>query len=115
MYWNKWGVYILSYSEKKEVLETILSQANGRVPIYAGVCCISTKETINQSLIAKFIGADVLSIIVPWFAADSKEELYSHYKEISKKIDLPIVLYNIPSIITNKIEVNALKKTLQNR
>ena len=41
--------YILSGEEKKLVLETVVEQANGRVPVYAGTGCVSTRETIRQS------------------------------------------------------------------
>ena len=57
--------YILNAQEKKLVLETVIDQVNGRVPVYAGTGCISTKETIEQSKMAQAAGADVLSIITP--------------------------------------------------
>ena len=63
--------YILSGDEKKLVLETVIDECNGRVPVYAGTGCISTKETIAQSKMAMDAGADVLSIFVPSFAAAS--------------------------------------------
>ena len=43
--------YILTAAEKKLVLETVIEQCNGRVPVYAGTGCISTKETVEQSRI----------------------------------------------------------------
>lgn len=72
--------YILNAKEKQLVLETVIEQCNGRVPVYAGTGCISTKETIEQSKMAQAAGADVLSIITPSFAAASQNELYEHYK-----------------------------------
>ena len=89
--------YILTAEEKKLVLETVIDQVNGRVPVYAGTGCISTKETIAQSKMAKDAGADVLSIITPSFAAASQNELYEHYKAVAEAVDMPIVLYNIPA------------------
>ena len=53
--------YILNAKEKQLVLETVIDQCNGRVPVYAGTGCISTKETIEQSKMAEAAGADVLS------------------------------------------------------
>ena len=67
--------YILNGEEKKLVLETVIEETNGRVPVYAGTGCISTKETIAQSKMAMDMGADVLSIITPSFAAASQNEL----------------------------------------
>ena len=95
--------YILSGEEKKKVLEVVIEETNGRVPVYAGTGCISTRETIQQSKMAMDMGADVLSIITPSFAAASQNELYDHYKAVAKAVDMPIVLYNIPARTGNAI------------
>lgn len=95
--------YILNAKEKQLVLETVIEQCNGRIPVYAGTGCISTKETIEQSKMAKDAGADVLSIITPSFAAASQDELYTHYKAIAEAVDMPIVLYNIPARTGNAL------------
>ncbi len=95
--------YILSAEEKKQILEVVVEETNGRVPIYAGTGCISTKETIEQSKMAEALGADVLSIITPSFAAASQDELYAHYKAVADAVDLPIVLYNIPARTGNTL------------
>lgn len=95
--------YILSAEEKKVVLEAVIDQAAGRVPIYAGTGAISTKETIAQSKMAQKAGADVLSIITPSFAAASQEEIYTHFKTVAEAVDMPIVLYNIPARTGNAI------------
>ena len=67
--------YILSLKEKEEVLETVIDQVKGRVPVYAGTGCISTADTIRMSKRAEELGADVLSIITPSFAVASPKEL----------------------------------------
>ena len=95
--------YILTAEEKRLVLETVIEQCNGRVPVYAGTGCVSTKETVEQSLMAQSAGADVLSIITPSFAAASQEELYVHYKTVAAAVDMPIVLYNIPARTGNAL------------
>ena len=95
--------YILSTQEKEEILEATIDQVKGRVPVYAGTGCISTRDTIYLSRRAQELGADVLSIITPSFAAASQKELYDHYCEVAKHVDLPIVLYNIPPRTGNKL------------
>ena len=89
--------YALSLEEKIRVIEVVVDEVKGRVPVYAGTGCISTKDTIELSKKAKEIGADVLSIVTPWYAAASQDEIYSHFKEVAEAVDLPIVLYNIPA------------------
>ncbi|NCB33065.1 MAG: dihydrodipicolinate synthase family protein, partial [Erysipelotrichia bacterium] len=96
--------YVLSGEEKKTVLKTTIESVHGRVPVYAGTGCISTKETIQQSLMAKKVGADVISVITPSFAKASQEDLYRHYAAIAKAVDLPILLYNIPARTGNALE-----------
>ncbi|MBR1812463.1 MAG: dihydrodipicolinate synthase family protein [Lachnospiraceae bacterium] len=95
--------YILSEHEKYEVLEVMIDQVKGRVPVYAGTGCISTRDTIRQSVQAEKMGADVLSIITPSFAAASQKELYDHYVEVAKHVNIPIILYNIPPRTGNKL------------
>lgn len=68
--------YILSLKEKEAILETVIDQVKGRVPVYAGTGCISTADTIYMSRRAEELGADVLSIITPSFALASQKELY---------------------------------------
>lgn len=96
--------YILNGGEKKLVLKTVIEQAGGRVPVYAGTGCISTKETIEQSKMAADLGADVLSIITPSFAKASQAELKAHYEAVAAAVDMPIVLYNIPMRTGNALE-----------
>ncbi|HWT75107.1 MAG TPA: 4-hydroxy-tetrahydrodipicolinate synthase [Mobilitalea sp.] len=88
--------YILSEAEKELILSVVIEENAGRLPIYAGTGCVSTKDTIRMSKMAKRLGADVLSIITPYFAKASQEELYEHYEAVANAVDLPIVLYNIP-------------------
>lgn len=95
--------YILTAEEKKLVVETVVDQTNGRVPVYAGTGTLSTKETIEQSKMAQAAGADILSIITPSFAAASQDELYTHYKAVAEAVDMPIVLYNIPARTGNAL------------
>jgi 4-hydroxy-tetrahydrodipicolinate synthase len=89
--------YILTEDEKERVLETTIEHVDRRVPVYAGTGCTGTRETIRLSRRAKDMGADILSIVCPYFAAASQDEIYEHYKAIAQAVDLPIVVYNIPA------------------
>ena len=89
--------YILDADEKIRVMEIFVDEVKGRVPVYAGTGCISTKDTIALSKRAQEIGVDVLSVISPYFAALNQDELYSHYAALAESVDTPIVLYNIPA------------------
>ena len=102
--------YILSMKEKEEVLEAVIDQTAGRVPVYAGSGCISTRDTIEMSKRAEALGADVLSIITPSFAAASQHELYEHYVAVAKEVNIPIVLYTIPPRTGNKLLPETVEK-----
>ncbi len=101
--------YILGMKEKEEILETVIDQVKGRVPVYAGTGCISTADTIKMSRKAQELGADVLSIITPSFALASQKELYDHYVAVAKHVDIPIILYNIPPRTGNKLLPETVK------
>lgn len=95
--------YILTPKEKEEILAVTIDQVGGRVPVYAGTGMTSTAETVKMSKLAEKMGADVLSIITPWFAKASQKELYDHYCEVAKNVDIPIILYNIPARTGNAL------------
>jgi 4-hydroxy-tetrahydrodipicolinate synthase len=105
--------YILSMKEKEEILEATIDQVKGRIPVYAGTGCISTSDTVYMSKRAEELGADVLSIITPSFALASQKELYNHYCEVAKHVNIPIVLYNIPARTGNKLLPETVKKLAQ--
>ena len=88
--------YALTPAEKERILSVVVEEANHRVPVYAGSGCITTKETIETSRKALELGADVLSIVTPYYAAASQDELYAHYMDVAAAVDMPIVMYNIP-------------------
>ena len=67
--------YALSFDEKLAIIETCVDQVKGRVPVYAGTGCITTRETIELSKRAADLGADILSIITPSFAVASQKEM----------------------------------------
>lgn len=95
--------YILSMAEKEAILETVIDQVHGRVPVYAGTGCISTADTVRMSRRAEELGADVLSVITPSFALASQKELYDHYVAVAKAVNIPIILYNIPPRTGNRL------------
>lgn len=103
--------YILNGREKELILKIVVEHVKGKVPVYAGSGCISTKETIEQSKMAEVCGADILSIITPSFAAASQEEIYVHYKTVAEAVpNMPIVLYNIPARTGNAIAPATVKR-----
>ena len=88
--------YALEKEEKKKIMEIVLDQVKGKVPVYAGTGAITTRETITLTKMAQDIGVDAASIITPFFISPTQDELYEHYLAIAKSTSLPILLYNNP-------------------
>lgn len=105
--------YILDNREKEKVLSVVIEETKGRVPVYAGTGCISTRDTIYMSKMAEAMGADILSIITPSFAVASQDELYQHYREVAGAVRLPVVLYNIPARTGNALKPETVEKLSQ--
>ena len=104
--------FILNGEEKKRILKKTVETVNHRVLVMAGTGCVSTKETIQQSLDAKALGADVLSIITPSFAKATQEDLYQHYKAVAEAVGMPILLYNIPVRTGNNLDPSTVERLL---
>lgn len=89
--------YAFEEEEKKRIISVTAEQAGGRIPVYAGTGCITTKGTISLTRYAKEAGADAVSVITPYFAGISQEGLYRHYMAVAEASELPVILYNIPA------------------
>lgn len=89
--------YAMDFNEKVQVIKTVVEQAAGRIPVYAGTGCITTKETIRLTKKAEELGADCASIICPYFAASTQNGLYEHFSSIAKSVDIRILIYNMPA------------------
>ena len=98
----------LSHEEHKRVVEITINAVAGRVPVIAGTGSNSTWEAMDLTSHAKEVGADGALIVVPYYNKPTQKGLYMHYKEIAENIDIPIIVYNVPS----RTGVNLLPETL---
>jgi 4-hydroxy-tetrahydrodipicolinate synthase len=87
----------LSHAEHQRVVELTIATVKGRVPVLAGTGSNSTTETIELTRHAKEAGADGALVITPYYNKPSQEGLYQHFKTVAEAVDLPLVLYNVPS------------------
>jgi 4-hydroxy-tetrahydrodipicolinate synthase len=86
----------LSRDERMKVIQTVIDEANGKVPVIAGTGTMSTKETILFTKDAKDLGADAALVVTPFYFKLSNREIYEHYKTLLETVDLPIILYSVP-------------------
>lgn len=87
----------LSYEEHNRVVEIVVDAAKGKVPVLAGTGSNSTWEAIMLTKHAKEVGADGALLVVPYYNKPTQAGLYQHYKRLAEEVDLPQVIYNIPS------------------
>jgi len=83
--------------EQREIIRVAVEHANVRVPIMAGTGANSTREAIDLARFAKEVGADCGLSVVPYYNRPSQDGIYAHFKAIAEAVDLPLVLYNVPS------------------
>ncbi|GLV64425.1 4-hydroxy-tetrahydrodipicolinate synthase [Bacillus mycoides] len=86
----------LSKEERFNMVETVLKEVDGRIPVIVGTAAETTKETIEYTKHAEAHGADCALIINSYYCKPKEEEIYFHFKEISNAVNIPIMLYNNP-------------------
>jgi 4-hydroxy-tetrahydrodipicolinate synthase len=87
----------LSHQEYINLLQQAVKQVAGRIPVIAGAGTNSTQTTLQLAEDAKNAHVDGLLIVTPYYNKPSQEGLFHHYQIVATSIDLPIILYNVPS------------------
>lgn len=87
----------LNFDEHKRVIELTVETVAGRIPVIAGTGANNTAEAIELTESAKSAGADAVLSVVPYYNKPSQEGLFRHYKNITEAVDIPLILYNVPT------------------
>ncbi|MBX3457927.1 MAG: 4-hydroxy-tetrahydrodipicolinate synthase [Candidatus Paracaedibacteraceae bacterium] len=98
---------LLTPSERKIVLETVVASANKRIPIIAGCGAPSTHETKAMMTEAKEIGCDAALVVTPYYVKPTPEGVWQHFKALND-IGLPIVVYNNPGRAVTGLSVDTV-------
>ena len=108
----------LSHEEHKKIIEETIRIADKRVPIIAGTGSNNTLEAVEYTAHAEKSGADAALIVTPYYNKPTQSGLYEHFKTISDKTNIPIIIYNIPGrsivdmTIETMIELSKIKKII---
>jgi len=98
----------LNHEEHDQVIRIAVDACKGKASVLAGTGSNSTQEAIQLSRNAKNAGADGLLQITPYYNKPNQEGLYHHFSSIADAVDLPIILYNVPS----RTSVNMVPETV---
>lgn len=86
----------LSHEEHRRVLSFVMDYVGGRVPVICGAGSNNTQEALGLIQHARRIKADGVLVVTPYYNRPTQEGLYRHYEFLARKVDIPIILYNIP-------------------
>jgi len=106
----------LSHDEHKRVVEIVVDQAKGRVPVIAGAGSNNTIEAIDLAVHAEKAGADAVLVVTPYYNKPTQEGMYQHFKAVNDAIGIPIIIYNIPprSVVDMSVETMTRLYELKN-
>ena len=86
----------VNVEEHCELIRVAVEHINGKIPVIAGTGGNSTREAVELTEFAKQVGADASLQVVPYYNKPTQDGIYAHFKTIAEKIDLPVILYNVP-------------------
>ena len=87
----------VNVAEHLQIIEKTIGFVNGRVPVIAGTGGNSTQEAIELTQSASALGADYALIVTPYYNKPNQEGLFQHFFKIADSVDIPQILYNVPS------------------
>jgi len=100
----------LSHKEHQRIVEICIEVTAGRVPVIAGTGSNSTQEAIMLTRHAKDAGADGALVVTPYYNKPTQEGLFQHFKALNDSVNIPIVIYNIPSRSVIDMSVSTMAK-----
>jgi 4-hydroxy-tetrahydrodipicolinate synthase len=87
----------VSVAEHLQIIEQTIGCVDGRIPVIAGTGANSTQEALELTQTAASLGADFALIVTPYYNKPNQEGLYQHYMKIADSVEIPQILYNVPS------------------
>ena len=100
----------IDFEDHIKLIEFFVKTASGRIPIIAGTGANSTDEALHLTKGAKESGADAALLVSPYYNKPPQEGIYKHHIKIADEIDLPQILYNVPSRTASFIEPETVSK-----
>jgi 4-hydroxy-tetrahydrodipicolinate synthase len=95
--------WALSHDERKRLAEVTVRAVAGRGTVIVGTGCVTVDETVALTRFAEAAGCDGALILPPYFVKLTDDEIFAHYHDVSDRVGLPILLYNIPGNAVNAL------------
>lgn len=100
----------MTLEEKKEVIKFTVDVVNKRIPVIAGTGSNCTSSAISMSKWAESVGVDGLLVITPYYNKTNKKGLIKHFEAVNSEVNIPIILYNVPSRTGMNMSPEVLKE-----
>ncbi|MFA6468595.1 MAG: 4-hydroxy-tetrahydrodipicolinate synthase [Bacteroidota bacterium] len=100
----------MTAEEDHRVIDAVMEQANGRVPIIVGAGSNSTREAVAAVAYAKKAGANAVISVGPYYNKPTQQGFFEHYKAITEEVDLPVYIYNVPGRTGSNINAETTLK-----
>ena len=84
----------LTYEERQQIIALGIQASAGRIPVYAGTGCYSTRDTIRLSKWAEAEGADGFMVLVPWLMQPLEQDVADHFRRLRDAVTKPIMIYH---------------------
>lgn len=98
----------ITHKEQQIMIDILIDEVNGRVKTIAGAGSNSTKEALSLIKYAENAGADAALVITPYYNKPQPHGLVEHYKLLAESVNIPIIVYNVPSRTGTDIDVESI-------
>lgn len=86
----------LTWDEQRKIVELVLTEVDGKIPVIAGSGSNCTRQTIEKTQAMQAMGVDGVLVVTPYYNKPTQAGLVAHYRAVSQSTTLPIILYNVP-------------------
>ncbi len=105
----------LSQEEKDKIAQAIISQVAGRIPVIVGAGSNDTAHAASLARRYQAMGADGLLVVTPYYNKANKSGMLAHFQTVADSVEIPIILYNVPSRTGCSIPLDVLAQLAQHK
>jgi 4-hydroxy-tetrahydrodipicolinate synthase len=105
----------LDGEESRRVIQVVVEQARGRVPVIGGAGSNNTREAIHYAKEAKEVGADATLQVTPYYNKPTNDGILAHFRAVADEVDLPLIVYNIAGRTGKNIDTPTMLELARHR